>query len=46
MTGAGVAGTLEGKLQSSVGGVAANATLVLHFNNTGFVVNEELLGGR
>ena len=32
-------------MQSSVGGVAANATLVLHFNNTGSVVNEELLVG-
>ena len=45
VTESGVAGTLEGKLQSDVGGVAANATLVLHFNNTGTVVNEELLVG-
>ena len=45
MTESGVAGTLEGELKAGVGGVAANATLVLHFNNTGSVVNEELLVG-
>ncbi|MCP4124215.1 MAG: hypothetical protein GY751_20915, partial [Bacteroidetes bacterium] len=45
VTGAGIAGSLEGKLDVEAGGVKADSTLVLHFNNTGSVVDEEVLVG-
>ena len=46
MTGAGVAGTLEGKLAVSVSSLEAGGTLTLRFNNTGSVVDQILKSWR
>ena len=45
VTGAGVAGTLEGKIDASVGGATAGGIIKLRFNNTGSAINEMLLIG-
>ena len=45
VTGAGVAGSLEGKLQSGGANFAVGGTLVLRFNNTGLAVDTTVLVG-
>ena len=45
VTESGVAGTLEGKVDASVGGATAGGIIKLRFNNTGSAINEMLLIG-